>query len=202
MGKKTMTQVVTRAQHSGQGAAGLHVQLDAHGYDRGSKQLGSVIISWLFQGPFAKVERREDQLEVFLKYARRFGVPEVIYPQHPFLFVFIRINIPIPDQAPVFYFVFAHWYYLPLPPTPRSSSSTPRGTCSPWETFRGSLAAWQSWHNWWFVVVYIQFLFMVLQGLFTLEYSLPKTDNLTGTVTWLTYWVPDWMTDGKSCNYS
>ena len=86
MGKKTMTQVVTRAQHSGQGAAGLHVQLDAHGYDRGSKQLGSVIISWLFQGPFAKVERREDQLEVFLKYARRFGVPEVINPQHPFYF--------------------------------------------------------------------------------------------------------------------
>ena len=30
------------------------------------------------QGPFARVEKREDQLEVFLKYAGLFGVPEVI----------------------------------------------------------------------------------------------------------------------------
>ena len=29
------------------------------------------------QGPFARVEKREDQLEVFLKYAGLFGVPEV-----------------------------------------------------------------------------------------------------------------------------
>ena len=30
------------------------------------------------QGPFARVEKREDQLEVFLKYAGLFGVPEVL----------------------------------------------------------------------------------------------------------------------------
>ena len=31
----------------------------------------------IVQGPFARVEKREDQLEVFLKYAGLFGVPEV-----------------------------------------------------------------------------------------------------------------------------
>jgi hypothetical protein len=30
----------------------------------------------LFQGPVSKVEKREDQLKTFIKYARSFGVPE------------------------------------------------------------------------------------------------------------------------------
>ena len=34
------------------------------------------------QGPFARVEKREDQLEVFLKYAGLFGVPEVLVLSH------------------------------------------------------------------------------------------------------------------------
>jgi hypothetical protein len=31
----------------------------------------------MIEGPMAKVERIEDKLELFIKYARRFGVPEV-----------------------------------------------------------------------------------------------------------------------------
>ena len=31
----------------------------------------------MVEGPVAKVEKIEDQLELFIKYARRFGVPEV-----------------------------------------------------------------------------------------------------------------------------
>ena len=40
--------------------------------------LGSPSMNSDFQGPFARVEKREDQLEVFLKYAGLFGVPEVL----------------------------------------------------------------------------------------------------------------------------
>ena len=31
----------------------------------------------MIEGPIAKVEKIEDKLEMFIKYARRFGVPEV-----------------------------------------------------------------------------------------------------------------------------
>ena len=31
----------------------------------------------MIEGPVAKVEKIEDKLELFIKYARRFGVPEV-----------------------------------------------------------------------------------------------------------------------------
>ena len=31
----------------------------------------------MIEGPMAKVEKIEDKLELFIKYARRFGVPEV-----------------------------------------------------------------------------------------------------------------------------
>ena len=31
----------------------------------------------MVEGPVSKVEKIEDQLELFLKYAKRFGVPEV-----------------------------------------------------------------------------------------------------------------------------
>ena len=48
------------------------------------------------QGPFARVEKREDQLEVFLKYAGLFGVPEVLlcfsYSIFYSLFVSTEIN--------------------------------------------------------------------------------------------------------------
>ena len=40
------------------------------------KLLGNNKLFFL-KGPFARVEKREDQLEVFLKYAGLFGVPEV-----------------------------------------------------------------------------------------------------------------------------
>ena len=32
----------------------------------------------MIEGPVAKVEKIEDKLELFIKYARRFGVPEVM----------------------------------------------------------------------------------------------------------------------------
>ena len=64
---------------------GLYVQLHINGHGGGPRLQGQIISPLQFLLKVIQVEKIEDQMELFLEYARNFGVPQV--------FLFSRQNI-------------------------------------------------------------------------------------------------------------